>query len=60
MTDEELLQIIKQAAREGATELDLSDDDLKVLPLEICQLDNLSVLDLRKNKLTAPHKSELF
>jgi hypothetical protein len=30
MTDAKLLQIIKQAAREGATELDISGNDLKV------------------------------
>jgi internalin A len=52
MTDEELLQIIEQAAREGAAELNLSGKNLKVLPPEIGQLTNLSELYLNENQLT--------
>ncbi|PSB35710.1 COR domain-containing protein [Stenomitos frigidus] len=52
MTDEELLQIIKQAAREGRTRLDLSDKNLKALPPEIGQLTNINTLLLGDNLLT--------
>ncbi|MBW4473602.1 MAG: leucine-rich repeat domain-containing protein [Stenomitos rutilans HA7619-LM2] len=59
MTDEELLQIIKQAAREGATELDLSGKSLTTLPPEIGELTNLGTLFLRFNHLTTV-PSEIF
>ncbi|MBL1199939.1 MAG: TIR domain-containing protein [Nostoc sp. GBBB01] len=52
MTNEELLQIIEQAAKDKVTELDLSGKYLITLPAEIGQLINLSELDLRSNLLT--------
>ncbi|MBW4580093.1 MAG: leucine-rich repeat domain-containing protein [Tildeniella nuda ZEHNDER 1965/U140] len=52
MTNEELLQIIKQAVLEEATELDLSGSNLTALPPEIGQLINLSKLSLRLNRIT--------
>ena len=42
MTEQELLQIIDQAAKEGWTELNLSDKGLTVLPPEIGQLAKLT------------------
>ena len=71
MTDQELLQTIAQAAREGWEELDLTDQQLTTLPAEIGQLTQLKVLKLgtkvppwekdnpMKNQLTAL-PSELF
>ncbi|WP_341526566.1 COR domain-containing protein [Nostoc sp. UHCC 0302] len=53
MTNEELLQIIEQAAQEKATELDLSEKQLSSLPPEICQLSNLTTLDLNNNQLSS-------
>ncbi|MGF1933939.1 MAG: COR domain-containing protein [Nostoc sp. ChiQUE02] len=53
MTNEELLQIIEQAAKEKATELDLSNNQLSSLPPEICQLTQLTELDLRNNQLSS-------
>ncbi|MBD2500458.1 leucine-rich repeat domain-containing protein [Anabaena azotica] len=52
MTNEELLQIIRQAARDNATILDFSGKGLTKLPAEIGQLSNLSQLNLRDNQLT--------
>ncbi len=46
MTEEELLQAIEQAAAEGATELDLSGNELTVLPPEIGKLTQLKKLIL--------------
>ncbi len=48
MNDAELLAIIAQAQREGWTELDLSGNDLEVLPSEIGKLKNLRTLILGK------------
>ncbi len=53
MTQDELLQVIRQAARDDATELDLFGKNLKELPPEIGQLQNLSRLVLRDNKLSS-------
>ena len=62
MTDAELLEIIARAEREGWTELDLSGNDLEVLPTEIGRLQSLEKLILGKrddkrerkgNRLTA-------
>jgi internalin A len=50
MTQDELLQIIEQAAANGATELDLSGSDLTELPPEIGQLTQLEVLVLGKEE----------
>jgi internalin A len=48
MTEQELLQLIEQAATEGATELDLSGKDLTALPAEIGKLTQLKKLILGK------------
>ena len=50
MTEEELLQAIEQAAAEGWTELDLSGNELTVLPAEIGKLTQLKKLILGKYK----------
>ncbi len=52
MDDKELLRIIKQAAREGWTTLDLSMEGLPTLPRQIGQLTNLTSLLLNNNQLT--------
>ena len=49
----ELLQVIKQAARDRVTSLDLSKRQLTALPPEVAQLTNLTALDLSGNQLTA-------
>ncbi|MEH2290733.1 MAG: leucine-rich repeat domain-containing protein, partial [Nostoc sp.] len=61
MTNEELLQIIEQAAREKATELNLSNNQLSSLPPEISQLSNLTWLSLNNNQLSSlpPEISQL-
>ena len=53
MTNEELLQIIEQAARDKVTELDLSSKGLTTLPPEIVQLTNLQSLYLFRNQLSS-------
>ncbi|RZM82905.1 COR domain-containing protein [Leptolyngbya iicbica] len=53
MTQDELLQIIEKAAAEGATKLDLRENQLSSLPPELGQLQNLSALDLRSNQLSS-------
>ncbi|MGK7930025.1 MAG: leucine-rich repeat domain-containing protein [Microcystaceae cyanobacterium] len=52
MTNEELLQHIEQAKREGVTKLDLSNNQLSKLPPEIAQLPQLQQLDLSNNQLS--------
>ena len=61
MTNEEVLQIIEQAAREKATELYLNNNQLSSLPLEISQLSNLKTLSLYNNQLNSlpPEISQL-
>jgi GTPase SAR1 family protein len=51
VTNEELLQVIEQAAKEKVTELDLSNNQLSSLPPEISQLSNLTTLYLSNNQL---------
>ncbi|MDY7075984.1 MAG: COR domain-containing protein [Chloroflexota bacterium] len=51
--EEELLQIIKQAAKGRRTALNLVGKRLTTLPQEIGQLSNLTSLDLSYNQLTA-------
>ncbi|MCP4109377.1 MAG: hypothetical protein GY749_28280 [Desulfobacteraceae bacterium] len=53
MNQEELLEIIREAEKEQAVKLDLSDRNIKQLPPEIAQLTNLAVLSLSSNKLRA-------
>ncbi|MEQ9001383.1 MAG: COR domain-containing protein [Coleofasciculus sp. B1-GNL1-01] len=51
MTENELLQLIEQAAREEWTELDLSDNNIQELPAEIGQLTALQSFDLSDNNI---------
>lgn len=51
MNDNELLQLIDQAARESWTELDLSNQWFTELPPEIGKLINLRSLKLRENNI---------
>ena len=53
MTDEELLDVIEKAAKEGATSLNLSEKKLTTLPKEIGNLNDLTELYLNYNQLTA-------
>ncbi|MCC5665284.1 leucine-rich repeat domain-containing protein [Nostoc sp. CHAB 5784] len=61
MTNEELLQIIEQAVREKATELNLNHNQLSSLPPEISQLSSLTTLNLNHNQLSSlpPEISQL-
>ena len=52
MTQEELLQIIDEAARDEGDTLELSGEGLTALPPEIGQLQNLQELYLPRNQLT--------
>ena len=54
MTEAELIQIIKQAAKDEVTKLDLSNNQISSLPPEIVQLTNLQTLDLRNNPVPIP------
>jgi internalin A len=51
MTSEELLEIIEENAKTKATELDLSEEFMKVVPPEIGQLTHLTKLELSYNLL---------
>ena len=53
MEYDECVRIIDEAAKQGATELDLSSQDLHELPPEIGKLANLTSLALGGNQLTA-------
>jgi len=54
MNAEELLECIKQAARNHETQLNLRGRGITELPAEIGQLTNLTRLDLYHNRLTRP------
>ena len=56
MTDEELLQIIEQASRNGVVTLNLSGHQLTRLPPDIGRLTNLKTLYLHDNQLTGPRR----
>ena len=57
MREEELLQKIEKAARDGAATLNLSGNHLTALPHEIGELTSLTTLNLSDNHLTAlPHE----
>ncbi|MHC1596479.1 MAG: COR domain-containing protein [Candidatus Syntropharchaeales archaeon] len=52
MRDEDVLQKIEKAARNGAIALNLSDNQLAALPPEIGELTNMEGLSLWRNQLT--------
>jgi internalin A len=52
MNDEKALQLIKKAIVENATKLDLSSNQLTILPKEIAELKSLTELFLSFNQLT--------
>jgi len=49
----DILKLIEQAAREGWTTLDLSNNQLTTLPAEMSNLTNLTYLALSRNQLTS-------
>ncbi len=53
MTDEELLQLIEQATKEGRTTLNLTREGLTKIPREIGQLSKLTSLNLSFNRITS-------
>jgi small GTP-binding protein len=53
MTEAELIQIIKQAAKDEVTELDLSNNQISSLPPEIVQLTNLQTLKIAGNQISS-------
>jgi hypothetical protein len=58
MTNDELLEVIQQAARDGVMKLDLTFKGLTSLPKSIGQLMTLTWLDLSFNQLTSLPESE--
>jgi len=50
---QKILKLIRQAAKEGKTKLDLSRNQLTSLPPEITKLTSLTSLDLSSNQLTS-------
>jgi len=50
MNQTELLELIDRAAREDATSLDLSGQNIKTIPPEIAKLTNLTELYLSCNQ----------
>jgi small GTP-binding protein len=52
MEKDEVLKVIKEAARNNQTELDLSENKVTTLPAEILRLKKLTQLKLSDNKLT--------
>ncbi|MBE7471878.1 MAG: hypothetical protein DPW09_04190 [Anaerolineae bacterium] len=62
MTNEELLQLIEQAARDEVTELDLRGRGVTKLPREIGQLSKLESLNLSFNRIASlpPEIGQLF
>jgi internalin A len=50
MTREELLEIIGRAEREGWTELDLRDEEIRELPPEIGRLTQLEKLSIGRKE----------
>ena len=53
MTEAELIQIIKQAAKDEVTELNLRYHQISSLPPEIVQLTNLQTLDISGNQISS-------
>ena len=53
MRNEELLEVIEQAAREKATKLKLNNCNLTIWPPEFWELINLNILELPDNELTS-------
>ena len=53
MTEEEVLEIIEEAARDGRTQLDLSFRGIRTLPVEIGKLTRLTTLWASNGRLTS-------
>ena len=53
MEKKQLLKRIELAAKDNETQLDLSVEELRSIPLKLCQLTSLTTLNLSVNKLTS-------